>query len=185
MRSTTSHLPTGKIMNKTIQHQALSDDLLEIFEQTPVWTQSDSASLAKAANALDSDPAFQADYLKGMFVEQIQQAMAAEGISQSELARRWGKSRQYLSRVLSEDGRINFTIDTMVELACLVGRKLEQHLLNDSESTHVLRCKVNRSMKPFERSEIPPSFSQDSFSCSPSINFTAKQGYDYESSMSA
>lgn len=145
-------------MNNKSKDSALPDDLLALFQGARKLTQANLDKLAKATEELDQDPSFRAEYLKGLFVEHIQEAMEQKGISQSELARRWGKSRQYLSRVLSEDRRVNFTIETMVELAGLVGRKIEVHMLNPDENTHVLRCKVTpRRVSPLDRFKDPQS----------------------------
>ena len=120
----------------------LSDAALALFRQARKLSKADLDRLAEAAGQLDEDPKFRAEYLKSLLLEQIREAMDAKGISQSEMARRWGKTRQYLSRVLDEDKRVNFTLETLVELSALVGRKVEVNLLDPSEHTHVLRCKV-------------------------------------------
>lgn len=120
----------------------LSDAALALFQQARKLSKSELDRLAESAGQLDEDPTFRAEYLKSLLLEQIREAMDDKGISQSELARRWGKTRQYLSRVLDEDNRVNFTLETLVELSTLVGRKVEVNLLDPSEHTHVLRCKV-------------------------------------------
>jgi transcriptional regulator with XRE-family HTH domain len=120
----------------------ISDAALALFQQARKLNKSDLDRLAEAADRLDEDPKFRAEYLKSLLVEQIREAMDDKGISQSDLARLWGKTRQYLSRVLNEDKRVNFTLETLVELSSLVGRKVEVNLLDPSENTHVLRCKV-------------------------------------------
>lgn len=125
----------------------LNDDLPDVLKAYLATASKFNAKKRKALQAaaaeLDRDPGFLADFEKSLFVEKILEAMEDQGISQSELARRWGKSRQYLSRVLDEDRRVNFTLETMFELASLVGRKLEMHVLDPDEHTHVLRCKVH------------------------------------------
>ena len=120
--------------------QPIPSDIEKWLADSPRLTADDASALAKAAKTLDTDPEFQADYAKSRFVEDALQAMAEQGVSQSELARKWGRTRQYLSKLFNEDKRVNFTIETMVELSLLVGRKLEIHMLNPNESTHVLRC---------------------------------------------
>jgi transcriptional regulator with XRE-family HTH domain len=90
-----------------------------------VLTDEDLARLKAAAAALDSDPEFQADYLKSLFVEKMLEALAERGENQTQLAQRWGKTRQYVSKLFREDKRVNFTIETMSSLAGLLGRRLE------------------------------------------------------------
>jgi transcriptional regulator with XRE-family HTH domain len=131
---------------KTTQNTDLPDILKEYLATAPKFDAKKRKALQAAADELDRDPAFLAEFQKSLFVEKILEAMEAQGISQSDLARRWGKSRQYLSRVLDEDRRVNFTLETIFELASLVGRKIEMHVLDPNEHTHVLRCKVTPRM---------------------------------------
>jgi DNA-binding Xre family transcriptional regulator len=122
----------------------LPEILREYLSKVPKVTEETLQSLKAAGERLDSDPAFQADLLKSLYVENVMEAMADKKVSQSDLARRWGKSRQYLHKLLNEDKRINFTIETMVELAMLLDRRLEMHMLKKDEAAHVLRCRVQR-----------------------------------------
>ncbi|MCC6142820.1 MAG: helix-turn-helix transcriptional regulator [Candidatus Hydrogenedentes bacterium] len=69
--------------------------------------------------ALERDPAFVADCLKGQLVEHILQAMEAQHLSKSDLAKRLHTSRQYVTRVLNE--KANFTVDSIAEIACALG----------------------------------------------------------------
>ncbi len=136
-------------MKRGIDESMLDADLLELLSNSRQLTQEDLDHLGRTNEALDDDPEFRADYLKSLFVNDILQAIEEGNQSQSELARRWGKSRQYLSRILNEDRRVNFTIETMAELAALVGRRLDLLVLNPSEHVHVLRCKVpERTVRP-------------------------------------
>lgn len=80
---------------------------------------------------LSSDPEFIAEYLKTMFVEDIWRVMDEQGISRAELARRLGKSRQYVGRVLHESA--NFTLESIAELACALGMQVVLRLHDPSE----------------------------------------------------
>ena len=88
----------------------------------------DIAELERAVRALDSDLTFQADVIKSQFLEQVLEAMGMNGQSQSQVAAEWGRSRQYVSKVFNEDRRVNFTIETMTELAAVVRRRLRLEL---------------------------------------------------------
>jgi transcriptional regulator with XRE-family HTH domain len=66
---------------------------------------------------------YQIDYAKVEISEQIYQAMEAQGISKAELARRLGKSRAYLTKMLQ--GNVNFTIATLVKVAMALNCKFE------------------------------------------------------------
>jgi transcriptional regulator with XRE-family HTH domain len=103
----------------------ISKDLQDYLQSIPSVTADDLEELKRAVLALDDDPGFQADLIKGQFVEAILQAMEAHGQTQSQVAAAWGKSRQYLSKVLNEDRRVNFTVETMTQLAHAVGRRLQ------------------------------------------------------------
>ena len=93
----------------------LPADLREYLENVPPVTEQDLAALRKAGEALDRDPAFQADYLKSLFVERMLEALEEVGETQSDLARRWNRSRQYVSKLFHEEsfdierkmGRVN------------------------------------------------------------------------------
>ncbi|RCK75787.1 MAG: hypothetical protein OZSIB_3730 [Candidatus Ozemobacter sibiricus] len=57
--------------------------------------------------------------IKIEIAEQIYTMMEKRGVNQSELARRLGKNRAYISKILK--GTTNFTVDTLVRIA----RKLD------------------------------------------------------------
>lgn len=111
----------------------LSEELRALLARVPKVEDLGLDALAKAAQDLDADPAFRADLIKGIFVERILQALEERNESQSELAKRWGKSRQYLSKLLNEDKRVNFTVETMCEIVHHLGHKLEILVLRPNE----------------------------------------------------
>jgi len=117
----------------------MSEDMKAYLGSTPEVTEADMEALRTAAQKLESDPAFQADYLKSRFVEQMLAAMEENGISKTELANRWGKSRQYISKLLNEDSHVNFTIETMCAFAHLLNRRVDLQVVRPSEVTHVIR----------------------------------------------
>ncbi len=94
---------------------------------------------AQPGEQLDQSPSFRADYLKSLFVEKMLEAMTEAGTKQTEIAKCLGKTRQYVSKVLNEDRRINFTIETMCEFAHLVGRYVDIQVLRVNEVAHILR----------------------------------------------
>ena len=77
--------------------------------------------LADETRALDHDPEFVADCIKGDFIQDILQAMDEQGINKSQLAAKWGRKRQYLTGLFNEDHPRNFTIDTIVSLSMTLG----------------------------------------------------------------
>lgn len=70
----------------TDKHSHLSEDVRSLFKQSKPLNQDELNQLAGAAAKLDDDPAFRADYLKGLFLEQIHEAIQEGNHSQSELA---------------------------------------------------------------------------------------------------
>lgn len=124
-------------MTKQPNADELSEDLRSYLESVEPLTQADVARLEKAAADLNADPGFQAELVKGLFVERILQALEERGESQSALAKRWGKSRQYLCKLLNEDKRVNFTIETMCEVVHHLGRRLEILVLRPDEVANV------------------------------------------------
>jgi transcriptional regulator with XRE-family HTH domain len=128
------------------QSQPLSSDLPEDLRThlaaVPAVTADNLEELRDAAKQLDNDPAFQAEYLKSLFVEKLLAALGERNENQNQLALRWGKSRQYVSKLFNEDKRVNFTIETMAELAHLLGRRLEIQVLSPGESCHVVHSQT-------------------------------------------
>ncbi len=105
-----------------------TEDILAYLDSIPTVSTEDLHELEKTIRSFDDNPAFQADYYKGLFVNSVLDGMAKHSLSQSEVSRRWGKTRQYLHRILDESAKVNFTIETMVELAMVVGKRFKLEL---------------------------------------------------------
>ena len=111
----------------------LPDDIAALFANTRQATPKEIAGLEKAADALRADPAFLADYSKGLVVEDILRAMEEAGLNRNTLAAKLGKSRQYVGKILDEERRANFTIDTLAELSAALCVKLHVRMLPENE----------------------------------------------------
>jgi len=111
----------------------LPDDLAALFANTRQATPAELAGLAKAADALRADPQFLADCSKGLVVEDILRAMEDAGLNRNTLAAKLGKTRQYVGKILDEERRANFTIDTLAELSAALGVKLHVRMLPENE----------------------------------------------------
>jgi ribosome-binding protein aMBF1 (putative translation factor) len=111
----------------------LPDDIAALFANTHQATPKELAALEKAADALRTDPAFLADYFKGLVVEDILRAMEQSGLNRNTLAVKLGKTRQYVGKILDEGRRANFTIDTLAELSAALGVKLHVRMLPENE----------------------------------------------------
>lgn len=106
----------------TIRPDQTSADLRGYIASVQEVTEAKLTALESAVNALKGDPGFHADFLKSRFVQSILEVLAETGESQSQLAQRWGKTRQYVSQLFNENSRLNFTIETMAELGHLSQR---------------------------------------------------------------
>ncbi|HOF40839.1 MAG TPA: helix-turn-helix transcriptional regulator [Candidatus Hydrogenedentes bacterium] len=80
---------------------------------------------------LDAAPEFVAEYLKAQFVEDIYKAMEEKGVNQNQLAKRLGKTRQYVGKILNE--KANFTLETLAEFACALGMQVSARMYSRDE----------------------------------------------------
>lgn len=132
----------------------LPDDLAALFASAPVTTDADLAQLEKAAKALHSDPAFIAEHAKGLVVEDILRVMEKTGISANALAGKLGKSRQYVSKILSEHRRANFTIESLAEFSAALDLQLCLRLLPASERLLFIRT-ITASVPKTSSNDFP------------------------------
>ncbi|NOQ23528.1 MAG: helix-turn-helix domain-containing protein [Candidatus Aegiribacteria sp.] len=84
---------------------------------------------------LEKDPEFLQEYMVANIVEDILQSMDEEGISKSQLAKRLGKSRQYVGRVLNETA--NFTIKSVARIAAALGKDVVLRLKSYTEVVEI------------------------------------------------
>lgn len=99
----------------------LPPEIQELLDNTPVLTDETIQAVAEANRALNRDPRHIADIVKSVFVNDILCAMDEQGLKKSQLAKKWGKSRQYLGGLLDREKARNFTIDTIVSLSMTLG----------------------------------------------------------------
>lgn len=85
-----------------------------------------SQRFADLLQRAESTDAYQIDRLKVEISERIYKAMKEQDVSNAELARRLGKSRAYVTKLLR--GTTNFTLESLVRIAralsCQVGLEL-------------------------------------------------------------
>jgi transcriptional regulator with XRE-family HTH domain len=77
------------------------------------------SNLQTALEQLRNSETYDREAVRDEISEQIHQAMQSEGVKPSELARRLGKSRAYVTKILQ--GNANFTIDSLVQIARALG----------------------------------------------------------------
>lgn len=119
--------------NPALSAPSLPDDIAALFADASPTTAADLSQLERAAAALLADPKFVADHAKCLIIEDILSAMEAAGMTRNALAGKIGKSRQYVSKILDEDRRVNFTIDSLAEFSAALGIQLCLRLLPASE----------------------------------------------------
>lgn len=160
---------------------ALSDDIPEILraelERTPPVTPDMLAGIAAANRELEADPAWNADLLKASFVNEMLTALEARDETKAQLADRLGKTRQYIQKLFNEDKRVNFTIDTLCEVAHALGRRVHLHICEDGEQPMILTARKQVSADWPEVAPRRPASAwdeADSFRPSPST-VTAKE----------
>ena len=111
------------------------EDILEMFENVP--DTSDYEEIVRADFArFEKDPEWVAGYLKMQLVEDMLKAMKEQEVSKSDLAKRLGKSRQYVGRVLNE--RANFTLDSLAQIACALGLRIGARMYSKAERLAIL-----------------------------------------------
>jgi ribosome-binding protein aMBF1 (putative translation factor) len=77
--------------------------------------------------------AYAQDGLKVDLSEEVWKGMKAKGLSQADLARKIGKSRAYVTKILK--GTTNFTVDTAAALLWAVDRRLALNITPQPQNT--------------------------------------------------
>jgi transcriptional regulator with XRE-family HTH domain len=77
--------------------------------------------------------AYKAEMAVLEFTEDLVAQMACKGVSRSELARKIGCSPAYVTKILR--GSTNFTLETMVKVADVLGCKVRTHLQPEGAQT--------------------------------------------------
>ena len=70
-------------------------------------------------------------WLRAEVAEQVQKALAAEGLKGADLARKMGVSRAYISKILNES--VNFQMETIAKLSVALNRDIALRLIRKSE----------------------------------------------------
>jgi len=93
----------------------------------------------------ENDPEYQAEVLILDLNDQICREMKTQKISRAELARRLGKSRAYVTRMLN--GSPNFTMGSLVKVALALGVKIEFNFVSNSTINKPKSIVENREFK--------------------------------------
>ena len=177
----------NKIQNHNRETPAVSrlpDDLEALFDKAEKLSDADFVHLEKAAKKLEKDPDFIADHAKGLIIEDILRAMENLGITASKLAERIGKSRQYVSKVLDEDRRVNFTVETLAEFSVALNLELTLRMVPETERMIFIRklptpLAIEPSAQfPDEESNIVIMPDANKFIARTTISFAQQETYE-------
>ncbi len=108
----------------THETSALPSEIAAILKGVPKTSQAMLDRIEKANRKLEDDPEFLADVERSRFVNLVLAAMEEKKINRSELARRIGKSRQYVQKLLDEDARVSFTLKTITSVLFALDKRL-------------------------------------------------------------
>ncbi len=123
-----------------------------------------SARVEEALRNLDSDPAYIATRLKFEVGSDVLAILRAKGKSPAWLAKRLGKSRQYVTKMLK--GNTNFTLESLAALSIALGAKFEFTFTAPAVSSDLWRAleggqAANASLTLTTRQGYP----EDTFGC--------------------
>ncbi|MBW1637367.1 MAG: hypothetical protein JRJ68_13985 [Deltaproteobacteria bacterium] len=103
----------------------LHPDLQALFDEAASLSDPNLKGMGEANRALADNPEFVAKVMGGMYINKILHQLDVLDISKSQLAKEWGKDRQYISSILNAEKPKNFTLKTMVELSMKVGLRMK------------------------------------------------------------
>lgn len=109
----------------TDKTSALPSEITAILKDVPKTSQAMLDRIETANRKLENDPEFLADVERARFVNLVLSAMEEKKINRSELARRIGKSRQYVQKLLNEDARVSFTLKTITNVLFALEKRLK------------------------------------------------------------
>jgi hypothetical protein len=102
------------------------------------------------AEESDRDPQERGELQTAFFVNAVLNAMHSEKLSKGDVAKKMGRTRQYLHQILDEDAPVNFTIETMSSIATAVNRRIEILILADDEIAYVVKTSSARQILKVE-----------------------------------
>lgn len=138
------------------QGPQLSKELAELFASAKPVSASDLTRLKKAGEEIDRDHVSRAELQKALFVNAILAALKKDKLTKSELARRMKCARQYVNNILDEDSSVNFTIETISNVAAACNRRAEIVVLSDDEWVQVVKGQRSAAFDGFgERNFLP------------------------------
>jgi len=128
-------------MKQTTSSSDLPENIRDDLDRISPVTGEVLAELAAANRAIQDDPSFEADVIKMVFINEMLDALNSRGETKPQLADRLGKSRQYIHKLFNEDKRVNFTVDTLCNVAHALGRRIHLHVCSLDEEPMILSTK--------------------------------------------
>jgi transcriptional regulator with XRE-family HTH domain len=159
------------------------DEILKSFDAAPAVTDADLMRLADANRKLDEDPAFLTEVQEAMVANQLRAALETSGESQVSLAKRWGKTRQYVSKLLSEK-LTNYTLETITHAAYYLGLRVSVKVHRPGEVVVVKSAAriaggYYSSVRPLKPLGLPTTATlstPSSFECLTLLNYDSPAG---------
>ncbi len=124
----------------------------------------------------DRDPEIVADYQNGIIVQNILTIMEEKKISQKELAKLIGKSKQYVSRILNE--KQNFTINTLALFSCALDCDMKIKISSKGKLTNEEFWELVEDNLPKETSHSYHQVFKNTLCC-----FTNKENMKYHKTL--
>ncbi len=107
---------------------------------------------AQLGELLKADGRLQIDEAKLELSEQILELMEDKGITEAELARRLGKSRAYVNKVLQ--GTTNFTIKSLVKIGLALESEVKLEFVQSKKDVLEAEIIYRKVEKPIEKPKV-------------------------------
>ncbi len=110
--------------------------------------------------SIENTPKFLLEEVKLAFAEELYRLLEEQGVTRTQLARRMGTSRAYVTRILRTD--YNLTAETMVKVALALDARVSLHL--HSKDTHTRRVdKPGARARHAKATRVKPRVRQPEF----------------------
>ncbi len=133
--------------------------------------------LQTALEQLRKSEIYDEEAVRDEISEQIHQAMAREEVKPAELARRLGKSRAYVTKILQ--GNANFTIDSLVQIARALGYRYRP-LLVPAQPRWTPATELHVSARAEARATAPVTIDNDAYEPDVPVALSTEEGNDEE-----
>ena len=110
-----------------------------------------SPELTAAIRDLPNNREFVAIGLKYEVGKQVLEILLQDGMSQAELARRLGKSRQYITKMFK--GYANFTLDSIAALAIALKKEFHFTFTEPGADAYLWRVVTRKKLESLDREE--------------------------------